>query len=346
VVVGFIGRGDGALRIGRRRRGWRAARAALTVVLCGLFLAAGSFVREDSAEAGEQPRIAWQGTNPYVFAIGDSLLEQCRQDFGMGWRSLGYAAWPGATAGDMRARLDGSGRGWPAWTVTESSVEEERQWFRDAGSLVIALGINDVKFTTVTQWRANIEWFMNQARGRPVQWFTIHNPPIQASVDLYNAELRQATDRWPNLKLMDWHAYAVANPTILLRDQVHLATYREGCQQGRNRLIQHAAPAVPGNTKPVGFWYTHPGRTGPVRLNGWGAAFVPTPAAGVSVNVRVDYRHLTRFPANAPTGDIWAQTASGRAFGHAIGAEHRGRMVCLDLVDQRAQFTSLGCRVV
>jgi hypothetical protein len=318
----------------------------LAVVLATVAIVVGMTARPVPAVAGESPQIAWQGTNPYVFAIGDSLLEQCRQDFGMGWRSLGYIAWPGATAGDMRGRLDGTGFGWPAWTVTESSLEEERTWFRDAGSLVVALGTNDVKFTSIDEWRANVEWIMDQSRGRPVQWFTIHNPPFQGAVDAFNAELRLATDRWPNLKLMDWERYSRANPDVLLNDGVHLATYREGCQQARNRLIQTAAPAVPGRTAPVGFWYEDSMRSGPVRLNGWGAGYVPDPRATVAINVRVDWRHHSRIPVDKATSDIWAQSASGRAFGDTIGAEYRGHVACLDLVDSRDQFTSLGCRVV
>ncbi|RFU21717.1 SGNH/GDSL hydrolase family protein [Geodermatophilus marinus] len=318
----------------------------LVVVLCALALSGLAAVRAAPAAAGDLPRVAWQGANPYVFAIGDSLLEQCRQDFGMGWRSLGYIAWPGATAGDMRGRLDGTGSGWPRWTVTESSVEEERLWFRDAGSLVLALGTNDVKFVSVAEWRDNVDWFMQQSRGRPVQWFTIHNPPHQGMVDAFNLELRLATDRWPNLKLIDWEAFSRADPGVLLSDGVHLATYREGCQMARNRLIQTGAPAVPGSTAPVGWWYEDTRRTGPVRLDGWGAGRVPHPQAPVAVNVRVDWRHHARVPVDRPSADIWAQTASGRAFSHTIGAEHRGRVVCLDLVDSRGQFTALGCRWV
>ena len=184
-------------------------RAVLAVLFCVLFLVAGGAVLPEPARAGDSPRIAWQGSNPYVFAIGDSLLEQCREDFGMGWRSLGFVAWPGATAGDMRGRLDGTGSGWPAWTITESSLQEERQWFRDAGSLVVALGINDVKFTTVAEWRDNIDWFMSQARGRPVQWFTL-TTLHPGHIDLFNAELRLATERWPNLQA---HGLGSATPT-------------------------------------------------------------------------------------------------------------------------------------
>ena len=318
-------------------------RAGLVLLVCVAALA-GGVAAPDRASAGETPRVAWQGSNPYVFAVGDSILEQCGQYYGMGWRSLGFVGWPGATSDDMRGRLDGTGSGWPQWTVTESSVAEERQWFRDAGSLVVALGTNDVKTMSLARWRANIDWFMGQARGRPVQWFTIHNPQWQGHVDLFNAELRLATDRWPNLKLMDWAGYAQQNRDLLLYDKVHLATWR-GCVEARDRMIQVAAPAVPGRTAPVGYWYPRNVPTGSVVLNGWAAGFVPDPSRTVSVNVRVDWRHLTRFAASSPTGDPWARTASGRGFEFWLGPEFRGHVFCLDLVDAAGQFTSLGCRV-
>ncbi len=49
----------------------------------------------------------------------------------MGWRSLGYIAWPGANTRHMRERLTIRTEGW-SWS-TESSNAEERLWFRDAG---------------------------------------------------------------------------------------------------------------------------------------------------------------------------------------------------------------------
>ena len=95
-----------------RRALARLARRALQVVLlCCALLSVVTAIRPDGARAAEVPGVAWQGTNPYIFAIGDSLLEQCRQEFGMGWRSLGYIGWPGATSADMRGRLDGTGTG-------------------------------------------------------------------------------------------------------------------------------------------------------------------------------------------------------------------------------------------
>jgi hypothetical protein len=313
------------------------------LALCALTLVAGLLV-PGRASASDTPRIAWQGTNPYVFAVGDSILQQCGEEFGMGWRSLGFIGWPGATSEDMRGRLDGTGSGWPKYTVTESSVKEERQWFRDAGSLVIALGTNDVKSMSLARWRANITWFMQQARGRPVQWFTVHNPQHQAPVDLFNAELRQATDRWPNLKLMDWEAYAQEHRGVLLSDKVHLANWR-GCVEVRDRMIQFAAPAEPGHTAPTGYWYESTARSGPVVLNGWAAAFRPTPGTPVSVNVRIDWKHHTRFAATGRTTDFWARTASGRGFSSTLPARYRGHTVCLDLVDGAGQFAPLGCRV-
>jgi len=326
-----------------RRTARLTARAGLVLLLCAAVLAGGLAAPHRASAAGA-PRIAWQGANPYVFAVGDSILQQCGEQFGMGWRSLGFIGWPGATSDDMRARLDGTGSGWPKFTVTESSVAEERLWFRDAGSLVVALGTNDVKTMSLARWRANIDWFMTQARGRPVQWFTIHNPQWQGHVDLFNAELRLATDRWPNLKLMDWERYAQEHRDVLLYDKVHLATWR-GCVEARDRMIRFAAPAVPGKLAPIGYWYPRNVKTGPVVLNGWAAGFAPEPRATVSVNVRVDWRHLTRFAASVPTGDFWAQTASGRGFSSSLPATYRGHVICLDLVDAAGRFSALGCRV-
>jgi hypothetical protein len=187
--------------------------------------------------------------NPHVFGVGDSLLQQCGQVFGMGWRSVGFAAWPGATSADLIGRLDGSGSGWPDWTVTENSLQEERNWFHEAGSLVISLGTNDVKELTVEQWRANIDWFLMQAHGRPVLWFTIHNPVFPAAAQLFNDELRAAAERAPNLTLLDWDGWAQAHPGALLPDQVHLATFDDGCRQGQNQLIQRAAPEYPNTVE-------------------------------------------------------------------------------------------------
>ncbi len=131
----------------------------------------------------------------------------------------------------------------------------------------------------------------------------------------------------------------------LTADLVHVATYEFGCQQARNRLIQHAAPDVPGATAPRGWWYEDASRSGPIGLNGWGAGNVHSREAVIAVNIRSDGAHVARFPVSASTADIWAQAASGRGFSVSLTSNFRGHTICLDLVDAAGQFTSLGCRV-
>lgn len=320
------------------RRFFVAAVAALTLACTPVVGAA----QPAHADVANTPSVPWTGDNPYEFALGDSVLQQCGEGFGMGWRSLGFIGWPGATTRHMRERLTIQTEGW-SWT-TEPSNAEERLWFRDAGSLVIALGTNDVKELTVAEFAANIDWFMEQSRGRPVRWFDIHNPPFQAQVDIFNAALYAAADRWSNLKIMPWDRFTRDNPSVLTSDQVHVATAEFGCKGARDRLIQFAAPAVPGETEPTGFWYDDPRRTGPVALNGWGAGNRRPEI--VAVNVRADFAHVGRWPVSNPTADIWARDASGRAFGLTLPSTYRGRLICLDLVDSADQFSSLGCRAV
>lgn len=295
-----------------------------------------------ASAADNVPRIPWTGTNPYGFAIGDSVLRDCGPEFGMGWRSLGFIGWPGSDTRAMRARLESGTEGWD-WT-TEPSNAEERVWFRDAGWLVIGLGTIDVKSMGADEFRGNVDWFLGQSRGRPVLWFNIVNPPFQAQVDAFNAVLYEATTRWPNLKVMDWARWVQLNPGSLI-DGVHVAT-SYGCTEGRDRLIRHAAPDVPGETAPRGYWYEDRSTTGPVRLNGWGATNAPDRRGRLEVNVRADWAHVGRWPVDKPTSDLWAQTASGRGFGIEIDPGFRGRLLCLDLVDAAGQFTALGCRRV
>lgn len=318
-------------------RAWRAVLAVALAVAAILATAT-------PATAGDRPSSPWVGANPYGFAIGDSIVQQCGESFGMDWRSLGFIGWSGADSSQMRARLDGSGSDWPAWTVTEPSVEDERVWFRDAGWLAVGLGTNDARTQTPATFRANLDWILEQSRGRPVLWFDIYNPPFQAQADALNAELRAAADRWPNLKVLPWAQWAREHPAALLSDQVHISD-PYGCVEGRWKLVQAAAPLIPGRGHaPVGYWYPAPAATGPVRLNGWGATYVPTLSGPLEVNVRVDWQHAGRYPVSSPTGDTYAIAASGRAFGVELPATARGHLVCLDLVDAEGEFTALGCR--
>lgn len=319
-------------------------RALVTILFACLTTIAGGM----TPAAADSPTVPWVGDNPYVWTMGDSIIQQGGEEAGLGWRSLGFIGWPGADTSMMRGRIEGtlSPDAWPAWTVTESSLEEERLWFRDAGSWLIGLGTNDVKTMDAEQFRDNVDWFMEQSRGRPVMWFNIVNRPFQAQTDQFNAVLEDAADRWGNLKVIDWAQWVQHNPGALMNDGVHIAT-GFGYDQGRYPLARTAAPEITHGTPPLGYWYWNPptngGRFG---LNGWAATNLPNREGPLWLNVRVDWQHVGRFLVTNPTGDLWAQTASGHGFGVDIGPEWAGRYFCLDLYDQAEQVTRLGCRTV
>lgn len=322
---------------------FRAARVlviTLTLLLCM------SACPPPATATEPRPGVPWVGANPYGFAIGDSVLEQCHEDFGMGWRSLGYVGWPGATTTDMRDRLTSSTEGWPY--TTEPSNAIERQWFRDAGWLAVALGTNDAwRGVSIADTRANIDWLMTEAKGRPVLWFDVkQSDPLAAPAAAINAELYAATDRWPNLLVLPWQQWATANADELL-DGVHVKTYERGCVEGRNRLIQHGAPAEDAaHDQPVGWWYPVPAGAGGMNLTGWASTRVPSPRDFASINVRSDWGHVGRWAATLAPVDVWAKAAAGRQFSIPLGAEFRGHLVCLDLIDPAGQTAPLGCRTL
>lgn len=73
---------------------------------------------------------------------------------------------------------------WPF--TTEPSHAEELAGFRDAGSWVVGLGTNDVRRLSAGRFAAHVEWFLEQAGGRPVLWFTIHHPSYPSQVAAFN----------------------------------------------------------------------------------------------------------------------------------------------------------------
>jgi hypothetical protein len=316
-------------------------RALLAVLTLALLLTAAS-----PASAGPRPRVPWVGTNPYGFLIGDSVTQQATEEWGLGWRSLGKLGWPGASTDMVRGRLDGTrAPDWPDWTVTEPSVEQERVWFRDAGWLVIELGTNDVKYMAASDFAIQVDWYLQQSRGRPVLWLTVNNPPLQAKVDEFNAVLRQAAERYPNLVLLPWERWAHEHADQFV-DGVHPA-YPSAYTDGMYRLIAAGAPAVDAqHAQPVGYWYWDPSTAGPVVLNGWGAVRQPSPAGQAWVNVRSDYQHVGRYPITWESGDLWAQAAGGRAFSVSLPSAYRGHYLCLDVYDELGQIGALGCRGV
>jgi uncharacterized protein with LGFP repeats len=104
-----------------------------------------------------------------------------------------------------------------------------------------------VRLLTEAQFRANVEWFIQQSRGRPVTWLDIHDPYYPEQVARFNAVLRDAAARWQNLRILDWRGHVAAHPHVLATDGVHIRDFDGGCRDGRLRLIQEAAPSVAGD---------------------------------------------------------------------------------------------------
>ncbi len=55
-------------------------------LVVGLAATLVTFGAAPPARAGDVPTIAWTGGNAYVWGMGDSLFEQCRENMGLGWR--------------------------------------------------------------------------------------------------------------------------------------------------------------------------------------------------------------------------------------------------------------------
>jgi uncharacterized protein with LGFP repeats len=224
-----------------RRSAQRLVLAALaSLALVGAVLAVASPAAADPS---------WTVTNPTVFGLGDSLFWQCGESLGLGDRSLGMIGWNGGTTQDMRDRMSSSTPDWPF--MTESSHAEELADFRDAGTWVIGLGSNDIRISDASRFQANVEWFMQQAQGRPVEWFTLYYPAFGAKADQFNAVLQDAALRYSNLRLLDWNGFAAGHPAAIAEDRLHIADYTGGCEDGRFALIRANVPDVVDQPTPV-----------------------------------------------------------------------------------------------
>ena len=191
-----------------------------------------------TALAGAVPAAAvdpsLRSSSPSVFGVGDSLIMQCGRTLGLGTRSTGIIGWGGATSTDLRTRLRSTTENWPY--VTEASHAEEVADWKAASTWVIGLGTNDVvRNTPVATFRANVDWFMARAAGRPVLWFNLHSPLHQKRVDTYNIALAAAAKRYPNLVILNWARYAKGHPEALRSDGVHLTDF-DACRDGRFAL--------------------------------------------------------------------------------------------------------------
>ena len=253
---------------------------------------------------GSSTATAWAADTPSVFGFGDSLFMQCGGTLGLGTRSLGMIGWGSATSRDMRARLSSTTPDWPY--MSESSHAEELADAHDASSWVVGLGTNDVRGTvTPAQYADNVNWFMQQAAGRPVLWFNLYYPAHQARVATFNAILAAAAAQWPNLRILDWNGYATAHPDVLNSDRVHLASF-DACRLGRFALIQATIPPVTGDDSPHPDW-VDPAPQSP-----------PTPDP---VSAAYEQSGGPQGPLGSPSGDVTCEHKRDgcfRFFAHGV----------------------------
>ena len=129
-----------------------------------------------------------------------------------------------------------------------------REGFR--GCWVIALGTDDtadVAVGSAVGRMARIGRMMSVAAGEPVLWIGVktllnNGPYAEANMQLWNATLRQACARYPNMRIFDWGV--VARPRWFISDGTH---YTSAGYAARARLIARAlAEAFPSTGQSPG----------------------------------------------------------------------------------------------
>ncbi len=95
------------------------------------------------------------------------------------------------------------------------------------GCWVFALGTNDtanVSVGSAVGRMGRIEEMMSVAHGEPVLWVNVKTldasgPWAEANMQIWNAALREACARYPNMRIFDWAS--VASPAWFISDGVH-----------------------------------------------------------------------------------------------------------------------------
>ena len=126
-----------------------------------------------------------------------------------------------------------------------------REGFR--GCWVIALGTDDtadVAVGSAVGRMARIGRMMSVAAGEPVLWIGVktllnNGPYAEANMQLWNATLRQACARYPNMRIFDWGV--VARPRWFISDGTH---YTSAGYAARARLIRRLSAAGPADAYP------------------------------------------------------------------------------------------------
>lgn len=129
-----------------------------------------------------------------------------------------------------------------------------RDGFR--GCWVIAMGVNDFANIAVgsnVNAKARIDTIMGKLKGQDVMWPTVHttapsNPAYSTDgARKFNAELKSAAARYPNLKVFDFAAQAKAS---MYSDGIH---YTPAAAAARNKMFADALvqlfPAAPSPTR-------------------------------------------------------------------------------------------------
>jgi lysophospholipase L1-like esterase len=168
------------------RRACLAAIAVLVVVL-------GASCTPSSRAAGRR-----------VVVVGDSIILGAR---GPLEASLGRAGW--TTSFDAEVSRS-----------TSAGVEAVRHHGLELGdSLVVSLGANDAG--NPATFRQRVDALMTAAAGVPhVYWLTIRE--VRPYYGPANQVLRDATRRYPNLQVVDWHGATAGSSGLTAGDGLHL----------------------------------------------------------------------------------------------------------------------------
>jgi peptidoglycan/LPS O-acetylase OafA/YrhL/lysophospholipase L1-like esterase len=121
------------------------------------------------------------------------------------------------------------------------------QGFR--GCWVIALGTNDTADVAIGSnvgRMARIQEMMSVAHGEPVMWVDVisqlaSGPYAEANMQLWNAALRQACARYPNMRVFDWAS--LAQPGWFISDGIHYTP--AGYAQRAQQIAEALAKAFP-----------------------------------------------------------------------------------------------------
>jgi lysophospholipase L1-like esterase len=124
------------------------------------------------------------------------------------------------------------------------------------GCWVIALGTNDAADVAIgsgTGRMPRIQQMMAAAHGQPVMWVDVISllaggPYAKANMQLWNATLRQACPRYPNLRIFDWAS--LAQPGWFINDGIHYTS--SGYAIRGQQIAQGLARAFPARGHSTG----------------------------------------------------------------------------------------------